>query len=195
MQTVDDLDLDIIGANMKHTDLHKREPMESVDFYVVYIDANMAIEKIVCENEPIVKLENGKNGILKDRLLHFIQQKRFINDKKYKLLNFFHFHIPLEPHQLQSFVKNKVIEYPEFMKSPSYLTDIVIEDSLPIFHDMNSVFLFFKAAELRNMSKTAKHKLRIGYAGSGGGILVKDGDSTIGSSRVTKKVRFEPKSD
>jgi hypothetical protein len=164
--------------------------MESVDFYVVYIDAKMAIEKIVCENEPVVKLENGKNGILKDRLLHFIQQKRFVDDKKYKLLNFFHFHVPLEADQLQSFVKNKVMEYPEFMKSPSYLTDIVIEDSLPIFQDINSVFLFLKAAELRNMSKTAKHKLHI--SSGEGGILVKDHSYGSGNSvpRVTKKVRF-----
>ena len=174
MQTVDDLNLDLIGSD-NGTELYKREPMESVNFYVIYIDSNMAIEKIVCENEQVVKLENGKNGILKDRLLHFIQQKRFVNDKKYKLLNFFHFHVPLEPDQLQSFVKNKVMEYPEFMKSPSYLTDIVIEDSVPIFHDINSVFLFLKAAELRNMSKTAKYKI--------------GGD---GFRSVTKKVRFEP---
>ena len=191
MQTVDDLDLDLMGSNtdsgvgLELENLYKREPMESVDFYVVYIDANMAIEKIVCENEPVVKLENGKNGILKDRLLHFIQQKRFVNDKKYKLLNFFHFHVPLEPDHLQSFVKNKVMEFPEFMKSPSYLTDIVIEDSVSIFHDINSVFLFLKAAELRNMTKTAKQK--------GHGILVKD--SISNGSRITKKVRFERKSE
>lgn len=173
--SVDDLDLsfsekeDIVDINY---DFIQKEPMNSIDLYVIYINSEMAIEKIVCENEPIVTLENGKMGIQKDRILQFIQQKRFINDKKYKLLNYFYFHIPLEQDQLQSFIQNADLEYPEFMKSPSYLTDLIIEDSMNIFHDINSVFLFLKENESKILTKTAKFK----------------GHST---PRITKKVRFQ----
>ena len=183
--TVDDLDLMFESASLEERledddqEDYEREPMNSIDFYVIYINSDMAIEKIVCENEPIIPLEKGKHGIQKDRILQIIQQKRFVNDKKYKLLNYFYFHIPLEQDQLQSFVKNNALEFPDFMKSPSYLTDLVIEDSVSIFHDINSVFLFLKANESpRFLSKTAK-KL---------GVPVPHSQS---SSRITKKVRFQ----
>jgi hypothetical protein len=189
---IDDLDLSFSEKSQSiHEEeqeeediLIQREPMFSVDFYVIYLDSDMAIEKIVCENEPTVLLENGKTGIQKDRILQFIQQKRFINDKKYKLLNYFYFHIPLEQDQLHSFIQNTALEYPEFMKSPSYLTDLVIEDSISIFHDVNSVFLFLKASEPRLLGKTAKYK------GSIDANSYKNAN-TNPVGRVTKKVRFQ----
>ena len=173
MQTIDDLGIDF--DTNEQIDILHREPLDNINIYVIYLDSNMAIEKIVYENENISLLDSGKNGIHKNRLLEFIQQKRFINDKKYKLMNFLHFHIPLEFEQLQPFIKNINLESPEFMKSPSYLTDLVIEDSISIFEDINSLFFFFKAAELRNFSKTAKSGLK-----------------TENCPRVTKKVRFLP---
>jgi hypothetical protein len=166
---IDDLDLNI-EKDMDLDYLIDREPMNSIDLYFVYIDCNMAIEKIVCENELVLKLDNGKNGIHKDRILQFIQEKRFIDNKKYKLLNYFYFQVPLVQQQLQSFISNKLSEFPEFMKSPSYLTDLVVEDSMSIFHDLNSLFFFLKSCELRTLSKTAK--------------------SLDTRQRVTKKVRF-----
>jgi len=164
--TIDDLDLDF-GIKQE---LMNKEPMSDIDLYFVYIDNNLAIEKIVCENEPIISIEKG-NGINKNRLLQLIQNKRINDNKKYKLINFFHFQVPLEQEQLNNFVKNNTMEFPEFMKSPSYLTDLIIDDSIPIFHDLNSLFLFFKSSELKTLSKTAKYSNDIG-------------------SRVTKKVRF-----
>jgi hypothetical protein len=176
--TIDDLDLDF---DIKE-EIMKREPVDSIDLYFIYIDSNLAIEKIVCENEPVHAIVGKGNGINKDHLLQLIQNKRFINNKKYKLINFFHFQVPLEQDQIQNFVKNNVIEFPEFMKSPSYLTDLIVEDSMPFFHDLNSLFLFFKSSELRTLSKTAKY---IGINSDGG----------VGTgSRVTKKVRFVPES-
>jgi len=169
---IDDLDLNIEKIKEEYQQdnyLIDREPMYSIDLYFVYIDSNMAIEKIVCENEDVLKLDNGKNGIHKDRILQFIQEKRFVDNKKYKLLNFFYFQVPLEQLQLQSFISNTISEFPEFMKSPSYLTDLVIEDSMSIFHDLNSLFFFLKSSESK--TKTAKAFPLI-------------------SQRATKKVRF-----
>jgi hypothetical protein len=181
---IDDLDLNIekkelneelneeLDSVCSDDFLIDREPLNFIDVYFVYIDSNMAIEKIVCENEPVLKLENGKNGIHKDRILQFIQNKRFIDNKKYKLFHFFYYQVPLEQVQLQSFISNKLSEFPEFMKSPSYLTDLVIEDSMSIFHDLNSLFFFLKSCELRTLSKTSnKFNNQI-------------------PKRITKKVRF-----
>jgi hypothetical protein len=151
--TVDDLDLEF---DLKE-EIIKREPMDSIDLYFIYIDSNLAIEKIVCENEPVIAIVGKGNGINKDRLLQLIQNKRINDNKKYKLINFFHFQVPLEHYQIQNFVKNNIMEFPEFMKSPSYLTDLIIQDSMAFFHDLNSLFLFFKSSELRTLSKTAKY--------------------------------------
>lgn len=173
-QTIDDLGIDF-DTNEQIEILH-REPLDTIDIYFVYIDSDMGIEKIVCENEPIFPLENQKHGINKNRIFEFIQQKKNIDSKKYKLLDFFYFHVPLEHEQLQNFIKNTSLECPEFMKSPSYLTDLVIEDSISIFQDINSLFFFFKSTELRHLSKTAKSLSKISH--------------TENKPRVTKKVRF-----
>jgi len=172
--TIDDLGFDF--DSHQEMELLRREPVSSIEMYFIYIDSNLSIEKIVCENEAVILLENGKHGIHKNRLLEFIQQKRFVNEKKYKLLNFFHFHVPLEHEQLNSFIKNTTLECPEFMKSPSYLSDLIIENSMPIFQDVNSLFFFLKAAEVKNFAKTAKSALK----------------TDNGGPRITKKVKFLP---
>ena len=173
MQTVDDLGIDI--DNNEEIEILHREPLDNIDIYFVYINSNMSIEKIVCENEPIYPLENKKYGINKERIFQFIQQKKNIDNKKYKLLDFFYFHVPLEHEQLQNFIKNVSLECPEFMKSPSYLNDLVIEDSISIFQNINSLFFFFKSTDL-NLSKTAKSVSKLIHGEN--------------KQRVTKKVRF-----
>ena len=77
--------------------------------------------------------------------------------------------------ELQNFIKNVSLECPEFMKSPSYLNDLVIEDSISIFQNINSLFFFFKSTDL-NLSKTAKSVSKIIHGEN--------------KPRVTKKVRF-----
>ena len=161
---MDDLDLDLHPsvASVASVDMNsliqEREPMTHIDTYFIYMDSDMSIENITSHVEPLYYLKSGSldMGITKDRLLEMIQRHRLHNHKKYKLLHFLFFHVPLEHEQLASFIKHTSMEYPDFMKSPSYLTDLSVDTSISIFHDINSIFFFFKSTEWRTLSKTAK---------------------------------------
>jgi hypothetical protein len=63
------------------------------------------------------------------------------------------------------------IDSTDFVKTPSYLVDLVVEDSIFVFHDINSLFFFFKESDKTRSGKTMKL------------LLEKD-------KRMTKKVRF-----
>jgi hypothetical protein len=153
----------------------------------------MAIKKITCEHETVVELDVGR-GIHKDRLMQIVQTHRIDADSndKYKLMQLMYFCVPLEMSDLQGFLKNGQLEYPNFMKTPTYLAHLVVENSLSVFHDLHSLFVFFRedaSAKKKSVahSKTQKYK----------SILKSGGDDigSVGSANRTKKVRFQTNSE
>jgi hypothetical protein len=152
---------------------YKREPMKELLMFFVYIDKELSIEKIIKEHVEI----DVVGSISKEKLLHFIQTKRHRADgslgKKYKLLDLLEFHIPLEPGELDGFIKEDDGSRP-FSKLLPIFQSVVIDPSIFIFHDLNSLFFFFKEVEnpVKSILKTGENGLM-----SGG--------------RVTKKVRLD----
>jgi hypothetical protein len=69
-----DLDISWIHQHEKENCIDKnycREPMNEITSYSLYINKEMAIDKVVSEN---ITIESG--SISKERLLHFIQNKK-----------------------------------------------------------------------------------------------------------------------
>lgn len=162
-------DLDTSWADMaEFQDNYERELMEEIRVFFVYMDAAGALEKITKEVEGVVD-----GGISKERILHFIQSKRHLPHRggvKYRFMDLLAFHIPLEPGELGDFVKRDA--FPEFLKKVPIFDSMVIDPSIFIFHDVNSLFFFFK--EVDNV--VVKSILKNGREGGG----------------VTKKVRLTP---
>lgn len=150
---------------------YKREHMKELLMFFVYIDKELSIEKIIKEH-----VEIASDSISKEKLLHFIQTKRHRADgslgKKYKLLDLMEFHIPLEPGELDEFVKENDPSR-RFSKLLPIFESIVVDPSIFIFHDLNSLFFFFK--EVENPVKS----------------ILKTGGNGFSSGRVTKKVRLD----
>jgi hypothetical protein len=154
---------------------YEREPMKDLVCFFVYTDSQKSIEKIIKEHIEIhVDDDAGVGTISKEKLLHFIQTKRHRTDgsigKKYKLLDLLGFHIPLEPGELEGFIKEDSIG--RFLKPLPIFEPVVIDPSIFIFHDLNSLFFFFKEVEnpVKSILKTREN-----------GSL----------DRVTKKVRLD----
>jgi hypothetical protein len=167
----EDLDTSWI-ENEEFRNNYEREPLKDLVVFFVYIDKLLSIEKIIKEN-----IEIDDCSISKEKLLHLIQTKRHRTDgsvgKKYKLLDLMEFHVPLEPDELEGFVKEDSCI--RFLKTLPIFQEVVVEPSIFIFHDLNSLFFFFK--EVENPVKS------ILKSGENGGL---------GSSgRVTKKVRLD----
>jgi hypothetical protein len=162
-------DLDTSWAEMaEFQDNYERELMEEIRVFFVYMDAAGALEKITKEVEPVVE-----GAILKDRLLQLIQTKRHLPHRggvKYRFMDLLAFTIPLEPGELDEFVKSEARA--DFLKTLPIFDSVAIDPSIFIFHDVNSLFFFFK--EVDNVA--VKSILKNGREGGG----------------VTKKVRLTP---
>lgn len=162
-------DLDTSWAEMaEFQDNYERELMEEICVFFVYMDAAGALEKITKEVEPVVE-----GTILKERLLQLIQTKRHLPHRggvKYRFMDLLAFTIPLEPGELDDFVKSEARA--DFLKTLPIFDSVAIDPSIFIFHDVNSLFFFFK--EVDNVA--VKSILKNGREGGG----------------VTKKVRLTP---
>ena len=162
----DGLDTSWVDAiERAHSDVRNpylKESMKVLDCHFIFIDGNMAITKIVSEKTELEDLDSGmgndriKRGIHKDRLLQLVQNKRVHDSKKYKLIHWMQFHVGLDPENTSAFLEKNDIDPADFVKTPSYLMDLVVEDSIFVFHDINSLFFFFKEAEKTRPGKTMK---------------------------------------
>lgn len=162
-------DLDTSWAEMADfQDNYERELMEEIRIFFVYMDAAGALEKITKEVEDVVD-----GGISKERLLQLIQSKRHLPHRggvKYRFVDLLAFHILLEPGELDDFVKREARA--DFLKKVPIFDSVVIDPSIFIFHDLNSLFFFFKEVD----DVVVKSILKNGREGGG----------------VTKKVRLTP---
>jgi len=169
----EDLDTSWI-ENEKFRDVYEREHMNEVVLFFVYMDRHMVIEKIIKDYIDIYDEDDDEDdcgSISKEKLLHIIQTRRHRPDVvvKYKFMDLLAFHVPLEPHELEGFIKEDDIG--RFMKSLPIFDPVLVDPSIFIFHDLNSLFFFFKEAENPVRS------------------ILKNGEN--GSHRITKKVRLD----
>lgn len=149
-------------------DNYERELMEEIRVFFIYMDTAGALEKITKAVEKVVD-----GGLSKERLLHLIQSKRHLPHRggvKYRFMDLLAFHIPLEPGELGEFIKREARA--DFLKNLAIFDSIVIDPSIFIFHDVNTLFFFFKESE--NIVVKS---------------ILKNGE---GGNSVTKKVRMTP---
>ena len=129
-----------------------REPMDVVHIYLLYINSDMSIDKIIQEEAPIelLRLGNGVSchgvschGVSKEILMKIIHDgKNNMPTKKYKLKDILVFNVDLESSKIQSFSEEL-----QFMKKIPIVDDIVFAPSLYIFHYLNGIFMFFKESD------------------------------------------------
>jgi hypothetical protein len=143
--------------------------------YVVYVNLQSEIEK------NIVKRVDLDHSILsKERLLYLIQtHKGYTPTTKYKFMNGLLYNVEVSdiPLYLEEESNNL-----SFTKEFSMIDDLCIKPSFPIFHSLNSIYLFFKETPVRNKGvELAKVK-----------SILKTGDASILSGpQKTKRVRIQ----
>lgn len=191
MDSDNELDISWIQPHEKENNIDKnilREPQETIPLYFIYLNKNDYIEHIFTEKQSLLSIDE-KRVISKERVLHIIQTKRHFNNKKYKFIDLFSYNIVLEPENIQPFIKNdnsKQISK-EFLKVLPFFNEIIISDSIFIFHSINSVYFLFKENN-KNNKKEFKRLLK---------PILKKADKTkkmvddlIAPHNITKKVLF-----
>jgi hypothetical protein len=151
------MDLDtswILEEESKYYSLLDKEPMQNINCYFIYIGSDNSIQKVNKSSEKIVNLnesDNSKKGILNNRILQIIQNKKFLeNGNRYKLINLMNFFIDIESKQLVEFssISFDLSSFNlRFFKEVNIFGNIIIEPSISIFHSFNSLYFFFKEDE------------------------------------------------
>jgi len=142
---------------------YKREPMEEVNIFFIYINRNQYIEKIINDKINLVLSEDKKHSYLpKESLLQIIQSRKLKTSfSKYKLLDVLTYLVDLEPENIQSYSKNENNESSsKFLNTVSIMNDIKFNESIFIFHGINSIYFIFEEIELINHRHTIKSILK-----------------------------------
>lgn len=148
-----------------------KEPMKHIQIHYVYINVNDYIEKINSEQYPLEPYGEHNNCIIKnDTLLKIIQDKKITTQySRYKLIDIMLYNVDIDPENIHNYSKNENITDYNFMKKLSVIGDIIITPSIFIFHEINTLYFFFKEVEfdiqkvpvkpiLKSLENVAKHK-------------------------------------
>ena len=167
-----------------------RETMDSINCYFVYINRNQYIEKIITDKLPLLLSDDKTYSYLsKETLLQIIQSRKIKTPfSKYKLTDVVSYLVDLEPENIQSYsnseneknvkdVKDvKDLDNP-FFNIRSFMDDIKFNNSIFIFHGINSIYFLFEEVELLNHRHTLKSILKTA--------------ESISDKSQTKKVRIQ----
>jgi hypothetical protein len=145
--------------NEEFRSVYEKESMTELVLFFVYMNREMVIEFVI---KDYIDIDDGV--ISKEQLLHIIQSRRHRSDvaKKYKFMDLMAFHVPLAPDELEGFVDAS----PEkrFMKTLPMFDSVVVDPSIFIFHDLNSLFFFFRefdSSSLASGSHAVTKKIRL----------------------------------
>ena len=157
------LDTSWIEFENKIENIHEhyvREPPQEIDIFCIYVNLDSAIEYVINEKEELSFIDKEKKtrGIHKERLLQLIQKKKmhYANrSKKCKLMDILFYNADIESVDLEQDYMNDSNEqdiYSSFFKVIPIFNEIVVQDSIFVFHDVNSIFFIFKEMESHNTS-------------------------------------------
>ena len=137
-----------------------KEPMENISISSIFINNNKQINNITTITVPLSRTTGDSSSTLlpKEHLIELIQQnkKSFIgaSSSRYKIADVATFIVDINPEDIQRY--NNTVDlsntYKPFFKMQSRINDIIIPDSVFIFHKVNSIFFIFQeiSENLRN---------------------------------------------
>ena len=185
----DNFDMSWIQKHERILDIqnnYKREMMNDIPIYFIYINSQSTIDKIICEKELVT------NGLVtKNRILQIVQQRKCISNNftvKYNLDSILHYNVNIEPEHIQKYVhsENYTEMSKDFLKVFHVIDDIVIQPSIFIFHPINSIYFLFREESSKDTKRATKSILKINVGGNLGG---NDGTDLV-KHKKTKKVRI-----
>ena len=148
---LDDMDISWIERYEKEILVDKnyqRESMSDITVNYVYITPTLFIKKILSEKIP-TELKNNQPIISKETILKLIEEKNKEENNEYRYADILLYNIDIEPNRIPQFATsdNLKVLNKSFLKQQMFGMDIIIPNSIFIFHDINSIFIFFTPIE------------------------------------------------
>lgn len=164
-----DLDISWIEEHEKELNIEQlllKEPVKEIEIFYIYIKKNGYIENVIKEKQILNDGNNGKRYISKEKVLYMIQKNKNVKNKnkirKYKLDELLLFHVNVESENIQSFSKIEKFDYvsKENLITIPFFGEIVIPDSLFIFHSIHRIYFVFKEIDKEDIKKVIKPILK-----------------------------------
>ena len=129
--------MDIDTSWMDTEDVLEKETMNSVTCFFVYIDVYNRISHVSTES---CSLETqGEIGCIpRNQLLRLIQTHKIWNENKYRLMDILQYNIPYD------FTDLMESSYTNLIKNVTTSDEIHFEQSLCIFHPINTLYILFQ---------------------------------------------------
>jgi hypothetical protein len=116
-----------------------KEPVDSIKLHFIYINQNNEIDTINQDDLMI------SSKIEKDRVYQIIKENKCKNNMQYKLVGLLKYNISLEPYHIKHFLEdtldNDMNHY--FLIPLNKIEDIIYEDTITLFKDLNSLYFIF----------------------------------------------------
>lgn len=167
-----------------------REPMNQIAIHSLFINQNHYIDNIYSEDCQCT-VKDKQSFITQESLMGIIEAKKrtyMDYNKKYRLHDICSFIVDVDPRNIQK-LSQQTLDVPSpFFKSVSKTTDILIPDSIFIFHSINALYLIFWEIPQQTHSHTLKSILKKKKSDTSSTKKVLIREPLSGSRRVKKKM-------
>lgn len=147
--------MDILEEEEKDYKSFYKENVDIIKIFFTYVDANNNIYNVKKDN---LLIENSK--ITREELIYLLKKNKINNNKNHKLISVLQYNIDLEPEEVLSYLKNK--EKYNFLTIVSKVDNILWNDTINIFKNLNSLHIVYYEEPIRKSSNTKKVYIRSG---------------------------------
>ena len=149
---MNEMDIGWIAEFEKDEEIYKdfyKDKLETVKVFYLYVDSKNSIFHI---KKEILTLENSE--ITKDTLITLLKENMTYNKYKYKPISILKWNINMEPEDVSSYLRNNS-KY-NFLNVEDKIDTITFDDSINLFHSVNSLYIVFHESSKSFNNKTKK---------------------------------------
>lgn len=126
---------DFEKADSLYKDFYK-EQLDNIRLFMVYVDKKNNIQYVKRSSATL------DGGILKkENLISVLKEYMHHNNKKYRPISLLKYNMDIGPLEVNPYLKNNS-SY-NFLSIEKNISDIVFNDSIALFHDINSLYVIF----------------------------------------------------
>ena len=130
------------------------EKITNIELNYIYINRRNNIEYIK-KNKCII----NENKLSKERLLYLLKTNIKRENKKYGLLSILQYNINLKPEEITNYIEDSS-NY-NFLNTKREINDILWEDTINIFQDINKLYIVFYEKKITNKNTKKKSLTQI----------------------------------
>ena len=145
--------MDILEKQEEDYKSFYKENVDIVKIFYTYVDSDNKIYYVKKDN---LLIENNK--INRNELIYILKKNKQNNKKNHKLISVLQYNIDLEPEEVLNYLKYK--ENYNFLTVVSKVNDILWNDTISIFKNLNSLHVIYYEEPVKKSNNTKKVYIR-----------------------------------